>query len=177
MRPEDYTGKEWQELLKQMNGRQLRKTLRRAYRAEAKKAVAIAQRQLASSGLQVKGSMADWKRGVRSHIYSRGGGFMVTVKARAASRKTGKGEKSMHTNRYGVKKPILMWAEEGTKTRKTKTQTKWFVRKKKGHSTGRMGAYGFIEKATPEMFKSVEDGLTPEVGKAVQGVARKCGFI
>ena len=179
MDPKDYTGKEWDDLLRGMNAKQIKSSLRRALRAEAKKAVAIAQRHLASSGLNVEGNTSDWKKGVRSFIYNptRGTGFLVTVKARAASRKTGKGEKSMHENRYGFKKPILMWAEGGTQPRKTKSKTKWFVRQKRGHSTGRMKAYGFLEKATPEMFQTVEAGLVPEIDNAVKKVAAKCGFI
>ncbi len=179
MSPEEYTGKEWDDLLRQMNGTQIKKSMRGAIRAEARKAQKIAQGKLLSSGLQVRGSTSDWKKGIRTRIYpdNKGAGFMVTVKARAASRKTGKGEKSMHENRFGFRKPILMWAEEGTKNRSTKSQTKWFVRKKKGHSTGRMRAYGFMEAATPGMFRSVEAGLLPEVEKAVWKVAKKCGFV
>ena len=83
----------------------------------------------------------------------------------------------MHTNRYGFKKPVLMWAEEGTRQRRTKTQTKWFTRSRKGHSTGSMPAYGFLAKAQPEMFSAVERGLAPEVEKAVDKIAKKCGFV
>ena len=179
MKPEEYTGSEWQYLLKQMDGKKIQKSLRSAIRAEAKKAQKIAQDKLAATDLHVQGNTADWKKGIRTYIYNpnRATGFMVTVKARAASRKTGVGEKSMHENRFGFKKPILMWAEEGTKGRKTKTQTKWGLRKRKGHGTGKMGAYHFMDDAAPEMFQSVEAGLTPEIERAVQKVARKCGFV
>lgn len=176
MDPKDYTGKEWDDLLRQMNGRQIRNSMRRALRAEARNALRIAQSHLAGSGLQVRGSSADWKKGVRSFVYRQGTGFMITVKARSASRKTGKGEKSMHENRRGLRKPVLMWAEEGTKARRTKTRTKSFARQRKGHSTGRMRAYGFLEKAAPEMYRTVGENLTPEVGAAVGKVAGKCGF-
>ncbi len=178
MKPEDYSGSEWGKLLNQMDGKQIKKSLRSAVRAEARKAQKIAQRQLDASKLQVKGNLADWKKGIRTRIYpdNKGLGFLITVKARAASR-NGNTEKSMHTNRFGIKKPVLMWAEEGTGARKTKTKTKWFVRQRKGHRTGRMKPYRFMESATPEMFKTVEDELTPEVEKAVTKVAKKCGFI
>lgn len=178
MTPEEYTGKEWDDLLRQMNGKQIKKSMRGAIRAEAAKARKIAQSKLMASGLQVHGDRGDWKKGIRARFYpdNKGMGFMITVKARAA-RNAGGGEKSMHKNRFGVKKPILMWAEDGTFIRKTKTQTKWGFRKRKGHSTGKMGAYEFMEKATPEMFQSVEDGLLPEVEKSVTKVAQKCGFV
>ena len=174
MDPSQYTGKEWTDLLREMSPRQIRNAVKRAYRAVSKEAVKIAQRSLAASGLQSHG--ADLKKGIRPYVYSRGGGFLVTVKARAANRQ-GKGETGMHANRFGFKKPVLMWAEEGTKQRRTKTKTKWFTRSRKGHPTGSMPAYGFLAKAQPEMFSVVERGLTPEVEKAVDKIAKKCGFV
>ena len=197
MRPEEYTGREWQDLLRQMDGKEIKKSLRSAVRAEARKAQKIAQSHLETSGLQVQGNTADWKKGIRTYIYNpnKATGFMVTVKARAASRKTGKGEKSMHQNRKGFKKPVLMWAEEGTIARKrggkrvkadnahntAKAQGRiggaWQYIRRGGIPTGRMRPYRFLERAAPEMYQAVEAGLTPEIGKAVENVARKCGFI
>ena len=171
MDPDKYTGSDWIELSKQLEPKQIRNALKRAYRAEAKKAVDVARQSLASSRLKVKGNTADWKKGIRSHIYSRGGGFMVTVKARA-----GKNEKGMHVNRKGIKKPVLMWAEEGTTWRKTRSRSKFFVRKRKGHNTGKMPAYGFLKRAEPMMYNTVEQDLFPEVEKAVRKVAAKAGF-
>ena len=175
----------------------MRNALKRSYRAEAKKALGIARKALHESGLHVEGNKADWDKGIRSHIYSKGGGFMLTVKARRANSK-GKGEKSMHKNRKGFKKPVLMWAEEGTQKREAKSKgwhyehtgswklwarhgTSYKPRKRKvrhgGLNRGQMGAYGFLEKATPEMFQVVEADLGIEVGTAVENVAKKCGFI
>ena len=197
MNPKDYTGEEWTQLAKELTPRQMRNALKRSYRAEAKKALGIARRHLHASGMQVKGSQADWDKGIRSHIYSKGGGFMLTVKARRANSK-GKGEKSMHQNRKGFKKPVLMWAEEGTQRRLSKSSNwryehsgswKLWARhgasmkpkkrkvRKDGINRGRMRAYGFLEKATPEMFQTVEADLGVEVGAAVEKVAKKCGFV
>lgn len=176
-KPENgYTGREWQELLRQMNGTQIKKSMRSAVRRVAAQAQKTAQGELLASGLKVKGDAADWKKGIRTRLYPdrMGAGFLVTVKARAASRKTGGGEKSMHKNRFGQKKPVLMWAEEGTAERRT--SGRGFLRRRKGHGTGRMGAYRFMEAATPEMFRQTESGLLPEVEKAVKKVAAKCGF-
>ena len=194
MQPSEYTGSEWKELAKELTPRQLRNALKRSYRAEAKKALGIARKYLGTSGLQVQGNKSDWDKGIRSHIYSRGGGFMITVKAHRANLK-GEGEKSMHENRKGFKKPVLMWAEEGTKPRQRggkkirikhgiygthrsgKTQYWTETIRKDGIPTGQMSAYGFLDKATPEMFQTVESDLTVEVGAAVEKVAKKCGFI
>ena len=175
----------------------MRNALKRSYRTEAKKALGIARKALRESGLHVEGNKADWDNGIRSHIYSRGGGFLITVKARRANLQ-GKGEKSMHKNRKGFKKPILMWAEEGTQKRQAKSKgwhyehtgswklwvrhgTSYKPRKRKvrhgGFNRGSMPGYGFLDKATPEMFQVVESDFGVEVGAAVENVAKKCGFI
>jgi hypothetical protein len=85
----------------------------------------------------------------------------------------GGGEKSMHLNRRGVKKPILMWAEEGTDRRYSRSKSK----NKKRTYHGRMPAYGFLEKAEPEMYSTVESDLVVDVSSAVEAVAKKCGFV
>ena len=174
MKPEEYTGSEWQYLLKQMDGKDMQLFM--------------------TDDLIGKGLPMFLPKGYTIWM-ELDTGFMVTVKARAASRKTGKGEKSMHQNRKGFKKPVLMWAEEGTQPRKrggkrvkadnahntAKAQGRiggaWQYIRKGGIKTGRMKPYRFLERATPEMFQAVEAGLTPEVGRAVENVARKCGFI
>lgn len=176
MDPKDYTGKEWTELLKSLTPRQIRNSIRNAYRREANDIRKIAVQKLRSSGLKVRGNSSDWEKGIRAYVYSRGGGFMVTVKARGVNRQ-GRGEKGMHKNRAGLKKPVLMWAEEGTTVRKTKSKTKIFVRKRKGHDTGVMPAYGFLESAAPEMYRRAETGLAPEIEAAVNKAARKAGIL
>lgn len=178
MDPRAYTGAEWKELAQNFTSRQLRNTIKRAYRKQAKEAVEIAKRRLQTCGMNVEGDQSDFAKGIRSHIYSRGGGFMVTVKARSSRSK--KGEKGMHTNRRGLKKPVLMWAEEGTNKRKV-GQTRFKIGKKRlsfgGKNRGSMPAYHFLDAATPEMFQKVETGLFPSVEEAVNKVAKKCGFV
>jgi hypothetical protein len=187
-------GKDLATLAKELTPRQLRNALKRSYRAEAKKVLGIARRHLHASKLKVKGNKSDWDKGIRSHIYSKGGGFLITVKAHRSTLK-GEGEKSMHENRKGFKKPILMWAEEGTNYRQRggkkvrvkhgiygthrSGKTRYWTEtiRKNGIPTKRMPAYRFLDKATPEMNSTVETDLGKEVGVAVDKVAKKCGFI
>lgn len=187
-------GKDLATLAKELTPRQLRNALKRSYRAEAKKVLGIARRHLHASKLKVKGNKSDWDKGIRSHIYSKGGGFLITVKAHRSTLK-GEGEKSMHENRKGFKKPILMWAEEGTNYRQRggkkvrvkhgiygthrSGKTRYWTEtiRKNGIPTKRMPAYRFLDKATPEMNSTVEVDLGKEVGVAVDKVAKKCGFI
>lgn len=60
---------------------------------------------------------------------------------------------------------------------RTKTRTRFFVRQRRGHSTGSMPAYHFLEDATPEMYRVAEQALMPEVRRAVEQAARKAGFM
>ena len=133
-------------------------------------------------------------RNALKRSYSKGGGFLITVKAHRSNLK-GEGEKSMHENRKGFKKPILMWAEEGTNYRQRggkkvrvkhgiygthrSGKTRYWTEtiRKNGIPTKRMPAYRFLDKATPEMNSTVETDLGKEVGVAVEKVAKKCGFI
>lgn len=199
MDPNLYTGQEWRLLARQLNARQLRSSLKKAYRREAREAVKMARASLRASGLQVRGNRSDWEKGVRSHVYSRGGGFLVTVKGRASGRS--RKELSMHENRrYDRTRrrlPVLMWAEDGTRQRYSgpgkwryewqgnaklaaRHGAKYKLRRQRvrtsGLNRGRMPAYHFLDKAAPAMFRTVEAGLLPDVRKGVEETARKCGF-
>jgi len=201
MDPKDYKGKEWTDLMREMNKRQLRNSLKGAYRRVSKKVTGIAQDKLASSGLDVQGNRSDWKKGIRSYIYSRGGGFLITVKP-----ERGKRERGYHANRrYGKtitrgirsgninqrKLPILMFAEDGTRQRNVGnrigkssffSKSRWSGKKVRnykrgGHSTGSMPAYGFLEKSEAEGFRIVEAELGKELEAAVMKAAKKAGMI
>lgn len=173
-----YNGQEWTRLLSELSPKELRKALRKAVRREASAAIKTARASLAASSLKVKGSRSDFDKGIRSFIYNpkRAVGFLITVKPRGAGR-NGKGEKGMHTNRFGLKKPVLMWAEDGTKPRATKSRTKVYTRKRMTHRTGQMPAYGFLKKAESEIFRQVEEGMVGDLEKAVEEAAKKSGLI
>lgn len=194
MNPKDYTGKEWGALLQQMNPRQLRNAVKSAYRKIAKKNIEVAKGYLGASGLG--GDMVALGKTIRPWIYSRGGGFLITVNARRG-KANGKGEKGMYKTSRGAKKPILMWAEDGTEERQSggnvsyvyTGNVKWGsrhgnaykLRKKKvrsgGRKRGKMPAYKFLEKAEAEMTRVTEESLMPEVEAAVYNAAKKAGFI
>lgn len=154
--PRGYTGAEWGELLRAMSPRELRRTLRAAYRREGAKIAAIARRDLAGSGIRNGGRMG---RGVRVRVYSRGGGFMVTVKPH--------GRSGYYTNSAGRQKPVAMWAAEGTSER---WRRGWVY----SPPTGRMPSYHFMEAAEREAGGMVERDLGPEIElAAIRQAARK----
>ena len=122
------------------------------------------------------------EKGIRALVYKRKTGFRVTVGTKKANKK-GLGEKGFHTNRRELKKPeeerrklpILLWAETGTKERHTKTRTKIFRRKKKGHYTGRMPTMGFMDKTRKEVEEKVTDDLKNAIEENIIKTARKYG--
>ena len=182
MEPSSYTGKEWQELAKAMDARQLRNALKGAYRRQAKEAVKTARGKLRATGMRVEGSRSDWEKGIRSHVYSRGGGFLVTVK--------GNRGKSMHKNRRGRALPILQWAEEGTRQRYSGPGRRHYEWSRSGRGKprrtmvrdsgiprGRMPAFRFLDKAAPEMYRNAEKRLTADVEAAVLRAAKRHGLL
>ena len=164
-----YTGEDWRKLINMMNARQVRNVVKRSFRAVAKVVRATAVTSLASTPINVRGNRSDWKKGIRSRIYSRGGGFSITVK--------GVGGKSMHKNRRGLLKPILMWAEDGTAFRRTKGKGGKRSSTRQSQYTGRMPKYGFLERAEGRMYQQVESELFPKVEQATMTVAAKAGWV
>lgn len=168
MRPEEYQCAEWTELLQVLDKKQLRNTLRKAYRKVARPLVAKARTSLMQRGPQnIKGNKADWKSAVRARVYSRGGGFMVTVQPH--------GKRGYHVNRQGKEKPVLMWAEEGTAERFTRV--KGFFSKKGAIPRGKMPKYGFLAAVEAPIYIQAEALLQPELESAVFFNCRKYGWI
>lgn len=165
-----YDDTQLQKLYTDLDVKHRLKSLRGAFKREAN-----AVRKTAINNL--RGSIRsdrDLEKGVRAIVFKRVAGFRVTIGTRKAN-KNGKGEYGFHTNRQGVKKPVLIWAEEGTKNRKTKTKTKIFTRSRKGHPTGRMKRYGFMRQTRDQVVDGVTNNLHKEVIKSVEKVSKKYG--
>lgn len=118
----------------------------------------------------------DLERGVRLVLYKKkAAGFRVTVGTKAGNRKTGKGAAGFHTNRRGQKKPVLIWAEEGTGERSTKSATKFWRRRKRGHSTGRMPSFLFMKRTQQETAPKITEQIRSEILGNVQRIIKKYG--
>lgn len=157
----------WQELTPDKR----KKALKGAFRREANRVRRVALGNLRAS---IR-SDSDLERGVRAVVWKRAAGFRVTVGTKRANKKTGKGERGFHTNRKGLKKPVLVWAETGTERRYTKTKTRVFTRLRKGHYTGRMKRYGFMRKTRNQVEGTVTDSLRREIVDNIKRTARKYG--
>lgn len=154
-----------------------KKVIKRACRKVGNSVKKVAINNLKSSGL---GHADELSNGVRAIVFKREAGFRVTVASKKAN-KRGKGEKGMHKNRYGNKKPILVWAELGTKWRRVKTDDKIrFKADGKWHTNttrhrGFIKRYGFIAKTLGQVEHKVGDQLKDAIAIKLKQVAKKYG--
>lgn len=168
----EYTGREWDDLLRAMSPRNIKKTLKAAYRRIGKQIADIARSDLASSGLRHGNNM---KRNIRVRVYPRGSGFMITVKPHG---KQGYYKRSQD----GAEKPVAMWAVEGTKERHTRHGNLVYpigdgrYRTMKGNWTGSMPGYHFLTHANSQAEPIIDRNLQPEIEKAVYERLRKIGW-
>lgn len=146
----------------------LRGGFRKAANNVRKKAVA----NLRSSSIRTD---KDLEKGIRSSVFKRKAGFKFTIGTKKAG-KNGKGESGMHLNRQGLKKPVLIWAEMGTKQRKTKSSGgKRAARYRSAHNTGRMPRYGFMEKTRNQVRDTVTEDVHRQVAENIERIAKKYG--
>lgn len=170
MRQVSYDDTDLQRLFAEMDAKQRLKALKGAFRREANQVRKTALNNLRGSIRTDR----DLEQGVRAVVFKEKAGFRVTIGTKKASKAGGK-EYGFHKNRQGLKKPVLIWAEEGTEQRKTKTQTRIFRRARKGHNTGRMKRYGFMRKTRDEVKDTVTNSLHDEVTKNIEKIAKKYG--
>lgn len=160
----EYDDRNLQKLFAELEPKRRLQAIRGGFRKEASRV-----RKAAIDNL--RGSIRsdrNLEKGVRSLVFKRKAGFRITVGTKKA-RKNGKGEAGFHTNRRGLKKPILVWAEDGTAQRRTKGG------KYAARSTGRMKRYGFMDKTTKAERGNVTENIHKMVMESVQKVAKKCG--
>lgn len=147
-----------------------RKAMRSAMRREGGRLRKMAVAALKDSGIG-SGTKNKLAKGLRARVFPDryGAGFMLTAKPH--------GKRGYHRNRFGREKPVLMWAEDGTALRNTRGKTRALVFRKKGHSTGRMGRYGFMARAEALAGDSVERNLFGEFQDSLDRAARKHGLL
>lgn len=161
----EYNDENLQRLITVMAPGQRLKILKGAFRREANNVRKVAVNNL-RAGLQ---SNKDLEKGIRALVFKRKAGFRVTIGSKAKRYKRGKEKETwtgfgFHTNRHGKKKPVLIWAEEGTQWRRTKK-----------HSTGRMKRYGFMQKTLTEVEAGVTDRVHKNISRSLIGIAKKYG--
>lgn len=168
----EYDDSNLRKLIAKLTPEQRRKALRGTCRRLAGQTRKRAVANLRSSLNYDKGG--DLERGVRAVVYKkRAVGFRVTVGTKI-DRKRGRAY-GYHKNRRGLEKPVLIWAEDGTAPRRTKTQTRVFTRSRRGHSTGSMRRYGFMDKTRSQTAPGVTAEFRREITDQIIKTARKYG--
>ena len=157
-------------LLSRLEPEQVRLYLKKSYDNTASRVRQIALGALHGININVQGDRTDWDASLRSHIYSGGGGFLLTVRGRQGARGSGAGELGMHKNRFFGKTkrklPILQWIEHGTKERKTKGF------KRKSHSTGTINGQHFLRRMEPSLVQFVEHEAIKDINHVLADVAK-----
>lgn len=169
----DYNDENLQRLFAELEPKRRLQAIKGGFRREANQVRKTAINNLRSS-IQ---SNKDLEKGVRAIVFKRKAGFRVTVGTKRAG-KNGKGEAGFHTNRQGLKKPVLIWAEEGTKERQTKPKKgtrRRAARLRASHRTGRMKRYGFMVQTLNSVRGTVTANIHKMVTENVEQVAKKYG--
>lgn len=171
----EYDDRNLQQLFVELQPKRRLQAIKGAYRKEANRVKKVAINNLRSSGLR---SSKDMEKGIRAIVFKKKAGFRVTVGTKKANKK-GKGEYGYHTNRQGLKKPVLIWAELGTAERQTKASGGLFfrrvARKRKSHRTGRMKRYGFMAQTKASVSSEVTENIRKNIVESVHKVSQKYG--
>lgn len=184
-----YNDGELQRLFSEMEVKHRLKALKGAFRREANKVRKKALVNLRSSIRTDK----DLEKGVRTVIMKRKAGFSVTIGTKTMKgrykgkrngvRRYGRAKStwagfSFHTNRQGKEKPVLIWAEGGTKWRRVKQRHRFMINGKwvaAGKNRGFMKRYGFMKTTLDQVRESVTNDLQNELANSVKKVAKKYG--
>lgn len=169
----DYDDRNLQRLFADMEPKRRLQAIKGGFRKEANLVRKTAINNLRNSIRTDK----DLEKGVRAIVFKRKAGFRVTAGTKKAN-KSGKGEAGFHTNRQGLKKPVLIWAEDGTDERRTKPKQgtrRRASRLRASHPTGRMKRYGFMAQTLRSVRDTVTDNVHKMVTDNVEKIAKKYG--
>ena len=162
----DYDDRQLQQLFAELEPKRRLQALKGGFRRAANQVRKVAVNNLRGSIRSDK----DLEKGVRAVVFKRSAGFRITVGT--------SDDKGYHTNRQGLKKPILIWAEEGTEERRTKSKKgtrRRANRLRSSHRTGKMKRYGFMERTLSGTRETVTDGIRQLVEENVLKIAQKYG--
>lgn len=170
------------EVYRALDAKTQRRAMKSAMRREGNRLKKLAVSHLAGSGIG-QGTRRSLSTGiyVRTYPDRYGMGFMVSVKPHGR-------RKGVHLNRQGMEKPVLMWAEEGTRMRRAGRRAGSFFGRSRftgkkvrqylrsGASRGRMRGYHFLSKTEQETAESVETNLFNNLSTNLERAARRQGL-
>ena len=177
-----YDDSQLQKLFAELDEKQRAKAMKGAFRSTANLLKRSAVQNLRSS----MRSSREMEKGVRALVFKRKLGFRVTVgtvlkKSKDKTHYTTK--KGFYTNHQGLEKPVLIWAEDGTKERRLKGsrgthKTKRGFRKRylfNGAYRGRMPAFQFLVKAKQQVGPQIDQEMQENFRKQVEKASKKYG--
>lgn len=170
-----YDDRNLQQLFAEMDVQQRLKAMKGAFRKEANRVRKIAVNNLRGSGFKTDATL---EKGVRAVVFKRTAGFKVTIAPKRQAKKVQSADAKYWAHRHKQQKEmglLLVWAEEGTEMRRTKTKTRVWKRSRKGHSTGRIKRYGFMRKTRTQVKDTVTNSLHEEVRRTITKIAKKNG--
>lgn len=164
-----FTGEEFEAILRALNERELRQVLRATYRKEGTKIVKLIASRTGRIGIRDGEKMA--RKSLRVFTYSKGGGFMVTVKPRG---KKGlfmtRQDKTAPSKRWRYGHPVGMWLNSGSwRTGNRVTQT--------GGRRGRLYGYHFVENGEHDAVIMVRKDVMDDLKTTLQKRMGKMGFV
>jgi hypothetical protein len=172
----EFDDRNLQQLFAEMEPKRRLQALRGGFRREANQIRKTAINNLRSNAGENGKTLRtdkDLEKGIRAVVFKRSAGFRVTIGTTKGNKQAG-----YHTNRRGEKKPILIWAEEGTKERASKPKRgtrRRADRKREQHRTGRMPRYGFMRQTLSDVEGTVTQDLHAMVLDNVEKIAKKYG--
>ena len=172
-----YDDSQLRQLFAQMDEKQRAKAMKGGFRSAAN----LLKRSSISSLRSDLNSNRSLEKGVRALVFKRKLGFRVTVGTvmkRTKDRHGWVGVKGFHNN-----KPVLIWAEDGTKERRLKGgrgahKTKRGFRKRylyNGAYRGRMRPYQFLVEGQRKVGPQINETLQAGFRASVEKVAKKYG--
>lgn len=180
---------QFEKLIDTMSEKHLRRAVIGTLKKESRRVANAAKRNLRASGMSHASEISS---GLRSGVMKGLRGYYVSVtpekwgrrKYRAAARALAKGKefrrKGIHTNRANKEKPVLMWAESGTKRRQS--CGKGVFEADRGHMFGRRGmspgeGLGFLHKAENNELQESMDRIGQIFNSQVAKIASKYGML
>lgn len=153
--------KQWLELLDIFSKRDLRNVLRNTAAKTGREVRKIAESNLSTSALDNASAM---KRGVRLYTLQRkAGSFQVTLHPHGKRNVAYVSRRS----KKGIPRPVLLFAEEGTKQRYTRA----------GKNRGAMPAYHHLEGVEQKGTQIVEEQYAPVLEQMIERKREKLGWI
>jgi len=173
-----YDDSQLMKMLEMLSPQERKKAIKAAFRKMGMKVRDIARSNLR---LSMPGANKNVEKGIRVVVYRNKLGFRVTVgtKKSRVNYKGATGKALTEAKKKEREKIVPLWAEGGTENRVTATSGQRFgIRWKsrgRGHRTGRMKPYLFMEKTKGEALEQTGDTAEKEIIEQIFKVAVKYG--